>query len=34
VDEFKEQFKAAAVGVFGSGWAWLVVTKNGDLAIA
>jgi Fe-Mn family superoxide dismutase len=24
VDRFKEQFKAAAVGQFGSGWAWLV----------
>ena len=27
-DAFKEQFLAAAGGVFGSGWAWLVV--NGD----
>ncbi|MDX9690708.1 MAG: superoxide dismutase [Proteobacteria bacterium] len=25
VDAFKEQFKAAAVGQFGSGWAWLVL---------
>jgi superoxide dismutase, Fe-Mn family len=24
LDKFKEQFKAAAVGQFGSGWAWLV----------
>ncbi len=24
VDEFKAKFAAAAVGVFGSGWAWLV----------
>jgi Fe-Mn family superoxide dismutase len=27
-DEFKEKFKAAGVGQFGSGWAWLV--KDGD----
>jgi superoxide dismutase, Fe-Mn family len=26
--KFREQFKAAAVGRFGSGWAWLV--RNGD----
>ncbi len=32
VDAFKEQFKAAAVGQFGSGWAWLVLDK-GDLKI-
>ncbi len=25
IDKFKEEFKAAAVGQFGSGWAWLVV---------
>jgi Fe-Mn family superoxide dismutase len=29
VDEFKAQFKAAAVGQFGSGWAWLVLGKDG-----
>ncbi|HXF44374.1 MAG TPA: superoxide dismutase [Candidatus Paceibacterota bacterium] len=29
---FKEQFSAAASGVFGSGWAWLVM-KNGELEI-
>ena len=28
VDEFKAQFKAAAVAQFGSGWAWLV--RDGD----
>lgn len=33
-DEFKKQFSAAAAGVFGSGWAWLVVAKGGKLAIA
>jgi len=32
-DAFVEQFSAAAVGRFGSGWAWLVVKKGGDLAI-
>lgn len=28
-DAFKEQFKAAAVSQFGSGWAWLVKGPNG-----
>lgn len=28
-DNFKAQFKAAGVGRFGSGWAWLVADKNG-----
>lgn len=32
LDKFKEQFKAAGVGQFGSGWAWLVV-ENGSLKI-
>ena len=32
VDKFKEQFKAAAVGRFGSGWAW-VIDQGGKLAI-
>ncbi len=32
VDRFKEQFKAAAVGQFGSGWAWLVA-DGGQLKI-
>lgn len=31
-DQFKKEFKAAATGRFGSGWAWLVV-DNGELAI-
>jgi superoxide dismutase, Fe-Mn family len=31
-DKFKEQFKAAAVGRFGSGWAW-VIDQGGKLAI-
>lgn len=32
-DAFKDQFKAAATGRFGSGWAWLVVTNTGSLEI-
>ena len=32
-DEFKAAFKAAAGGVFGSGWAWLVVNSDGKLTI-
>jgi len=32
-DKFKEAFKAAAIGQFGSGWAWLVLGKDGKLAI-
>jgi Fe-Mn family superoxide dismutase len=30
---FKEKFKAAGTGRFGSGWAWLVADKNGGLSI-
>lgn len=30
---FQEQFKAAALGRFGSGWAWLVADKSGSLSI-
>jgi Fe-Mn family superoxide dismutase len=30
---FKEQFTAAAKSRFGSGWAWLVLNKEGDLAV-
>jgi len=32
-DEFKTQFGAAAAGVFGSGWAWLAVAKDGSVKI-
>ncbi len=33
VEKFKETFKAAAVGQFGSGWAWLVLGKDGRLKV-
>lgn len=32
-DKFKEDFAKAATTRFGSGWAWLVVGKDGKLAI-
>ena len=32
-DKFKEQFSNAAATRFGSGWAWLVLKDNGELAI-
>ncbi|MHC5225501.1 superoxide dismutase [Ignatzschineria sp. LJL83] len=32
-DAFKEKFAAAAVSRFGSGWAWLVVDKDGNLKV-
>jgi len=33
VDKFKEQFCAAGVGQFGSGWCWLVLDTDGSLKI-
>jgi Fe-Mn family superoxide dismutase len=33
-DVFKEKFAAAALGRFGSGWAWLVVNPDGSLEVA
>ena len=33
LDAFKEEFNKAAMGVFGSGWAWLVKDTSGKLAI-
>jgi Fe-Mn family superoxide dismutase len=33
-DQFKEKFSAAAMGRFGSGWAWLVKDASGRLDIA
>ncbi|MFM1525404.1 MULTISPECIES: superoxide dismutase [Helcococcus] len=32
VDNFKDEFSKAAVGRFGSGWAWLVI-DNGELEV-
>ena len=32
--EFRTAFAKAAAGVFGSGWAWLVVGQDGTLKIA
>lgn len=32
-ENFKKEFTAAAVGLFGSGWAWLSVCKDGKLHI-
>lgn len=33
LEDFKNKFKEAALGRFGSGWAWLVLDENGDLSI-
>ena len=33
-DAFKEKFEAAGIGRFGSGWAWLLKSKDGKLEIA
>ncbi|WP_394652759.1 superoxide dismutase [uncultured Sphingomonas sp.] len=33
VDAMKEKFNAAGVGQFGSGWVWLIVGQDGELAI-
>lgn len=32
-DKFKEEFNAAGVAVFGSGWVWLAKDANGKLSI-
>ena len=34
VEQLKADLKAAGLGVFGSGWAWLVADKDGALLIA
>jgi len=31
---FKEKLQAAGIGRFGSGWAWLVLDKDGKLAVS
>ena len=33
VDDFKHELAEAAIGEFGSGWAWLVVDGSGRLAV-
>jgi superoxide dismutase, Fe-Mn family len=33
MEAFKAQFRAASMGRFGSGWAWVVKTADGKLAI-
>jgi superoxide dismutase, Fe-Mn family len=33
-DTFKDEFKKASIGRFGSGWAWLVVKADGSIAIS
>jgi superoxide dismutase, Fe-Mn family len=33
VDKFKEAFKTAAIGQFGSGWAWLILANDGKLKV-
>lgn len=32
-EAFKKEFSAAAIGLFGSGWAWLSANKDGKLQI-
>jgi Fe-Mn family superoxide dismutase len=32
-DAFKDEFKKAAGARFGSGWAWLILSEGGDLAV-
>ncbi|MCS6991569.1 MAG: superoxide dismutase [Chitinophagales bacterium] len=33
VERFQEEFNKAALGIFGSGWAWLIKDANGRLMI-
>lgn len=32
-EDFKEQFSSTAAGIFGSGWAWLILDASGNLTI-
>lgn len=32
-ENFKEQFKQAGMGVFGSGWVWMIADQGGKLSI-
>ncbi|MCL2131438.1 MAG: superoxide dismutase [Lentimicrobiaceae bacterium] len=32
-ENFQKEFEAAGVGLFGSGWVWLVADKDGNLSI-
>ncbi len=33
MEAFKKEFAAAALSVFGSGWAWLILDQNNELAV-
>jgi Fe-Mn family superoxide dismutase len=33
LEAFKAKFRAASLGQFGSGWAWLIVKEDGKLAV-
>ncbi len=33
LDAFKTQFRATSIGRFGSGWSWLIVKPDGNLAV-
>lgn len=33
LDNFQKEFSAAALSIFGAGWAWLIVDENDNLAI-
>ena len=33
MEAFQKEFAAAALSVFGSGWAWLILSENNELAV-